>query len=97
MDVVDISLETDMVCDQNSIMGKLLTKPHFSKNRLMATLRSVWRVSKDVQILSLEDNLFMFKFVTLTDKQRVFYGSPLAYDRQHLLLQEYDVDKSLSV
>lgn len=56
----------------------------------MATLRSVWRVSKDVQIQSLTDNLFMFKFSTIRDKQRHLDGSLWTYDKQFLLLEEYD-------
>lgn len=74
-------------------MGKLLTKRSFIKNGMMSTFKAVWRITRDVEIQSIEDNLFLFKFVNLIDKQRILDGSLGTYDRHLLLLQDFDGDK----
>lgn len=60
---------------------------------MMATFRTVLHVSKEVDFVSWEDNLFLFKFGTSKDKQRVIDGSPWSFDRQLLLFEDYNGDK----
>ncbi|XVF73261.1 hypothetical protein PTKIN_Ptkin12aG0187600 [Pterospermum kingtungense] len=40
----------------------------------MATMKIIWRVSRDVEILALENNLFLFKFQCDRDKERILEG-----------------------
>ena len=58
------------------MVGKLLTNRPFNKEAMLGTLKVVWRNSKEATITILDSNLFLFKFATMKDKQRVMDGSP---------------------
>ncbi|XWS71116.1 hypothetical protein CRYUN_Cryun03dG0110700 [Craigia yunnanensis] len=53
-------------------------------------MRIVWRLSKVPEVSVMDDNLFLFKFATRRDKQRVLGGAPWSFDRQLLAFRYYD-------
>ncbi|XVF64443.1 hypothetical protein PTKIN_Ptkin09bG0170200 [Pterospermum kingtungense] len=72
------------------VVAKLLTNRSFNKDAILNTLRVVWRLSKEAEALVLDVNLFLFKFATWRDKQRIFEGAPLFFDKHFLLFREYN-------
>ncbi|XVF48509.1 hypothetical protein PTKIN_Ptkin03bG0196300 [Pterospermum kingtungense] len=44
------------------LIGKLLTTRPFNKDAMMATMKIIWKLSQEVEIVALEENLFLFKF-----------------------------------
>jgi len=74
------------------MVGRLLTTRPFSKQAMMNTLKLVWKLAKEVTIMALEDNLFLFKYSSETDKDRVIEGSPWFFDKHLLLFSEYNGD-----
>ncbi|XVF09351.1 hypothetical protein REPUB_Repub07fG0085100 [Reevesia pubescens] len=53
-------------------------------------MKVVWRLSKEVTILSLDSNLFLFKFATLAYTKKIIEGSPWYFDKNILLFKEFD-------
>ncbi|XVF33823.1 hypothetical protein REPUB_Repub18cG0004200 [Reevesia pubescens] len=58
------------------MVGKLLTNRPFNKEATLSTFRVVWRLAKELVIISLYDNLFLFKFGSKTDKSRFWMALP---------------------
>ncbi|XVE61132.1 hypothetical protein DITRI_Ditri06bG0015200 [Diplodiscus trichospermus] len=56
---------------------------------MMATLKIIWKLSREVDIAALEDNLFLFKFQCERDKDRVLEGAPWSFDKHMLLFHEF--------
>lgn len=74
------------------LVGKLHTEKPFSKNALKATMKLIWKLSRDVDIMDLENDLFLFKFENEIDKGRVLDGAPWTFDKLLLMLQEFNGD-----
>lgn len=74
---------------RNWLVGKLLTLKPFGKFALMGTMKLLWKLSRGVETQALEDNLFLFKFKDVRDKERVKEGCPWAFDNHLLMLQDF--------
>ncbi|XVF43853.1 hypothetical protein PTKIN_Ptkin02bG0073300 [Pterospermum kingtungense] len=59
---------------------------------MMGTMKAIWKLSREVHIMAIEDNLFLFKFHEQRDKVRVMEGAPWSFDKQMLLFQEFISD-----
>ncbi|XVF82808.1 hypothetical protein PTKIN_Ptkin16aG0079600 [Pterospermum kingtungense] len=57
---------------------------------MLNTLKIVWRVSKEYEMSILDSNLFLFKFASVKDKERVLDGAPWTFEKQLLVFHEYD-------
>ena len=51
------------------LVGKLLTRRPFNKEAMLGTFRVVWKISKDVEVSTLDSNLFLFKFAIVKDRE----------------------------
>ncbi|XVF52634.1 hypothetical protein PTKIN_Ptkin05aG0034000 [Pterospermum kingtungense] len=58
----------------------------------MATLKLIWKLSKEVEIVALEENLLLFKFQGEWDKARILEGASWSFDKQRLLMHEFVTD-----
>ena len=61
---------------QKWLIGKLYTRRPFNKEAMLGTLMVVWRISKVAEVSVLDINLFLFKFASVKDKDRVLEGAP---------------------
>ncbi|XVF30555.1 hypothetical protein REPUB_Repub16aG0068100 [Reevesia pubescens] len=59
---------------------------------LVATLKIISKLAKEVVIQIIEENLFLFKYQTRADKNRVLEGAPWSFDKHLIVLQEYDMN-----
>ncbi|XVF56485.1 hypothetical protein PTKIN_Ptkin06aG0124900 [Pterospermum kingtungense] len=55
-------------------------------------MKTIWKVSKEVEIKALDDNLFLFKFQGDGDKNKVMESTPWSFDKQMLLLHPFNGD-----
>ena len=74
------------------MVGKLLTNRPFNKDAMLGTLKVVWRISKEAVVTVLDSNLFLFKFATIKDKQRVMDGSPWTFNKNLIVFKDYNGD-----
>ena len=57
------------IVKQKWLVAKLLTQRPFNKDALLATMRVIWRLSKDAEMVIMDTNLFLFKFPNKKDEQ----------------------------
>ena len=88
----DIRGIDDATMGPNWLIGKLITKRQFNKKAILGTLSVVWRLSKEAVVSILDENLFLFKFVTKNDKQKVMAGSPWSFDKQLIAFKDNSRD-----
>ncbi|GMP29158.1 hypothetical protein CsSME_00004391 [Camellia sinensis var. sinensis] len=62
----------------------------FGGPALRTMLVSVWKPSQGMQFKVLGDNLFLFQFNHFVDKKRVLFRGPWRFDKQLLLLEEFE-------
>ncbi|XVF88703.1 hypothetical protein PTKIN_Ptkin19aG0071600 [Pterospermum kingtungense] len=91
---IDIVIDDYKELDENEqekkwLVGKLLTTRPFNKEAMIGTLKVIWKLSREVEIIVLEENLFLFKFQDVKDKERVLNGAPWTFDKQLILFQAY--------
>ena len=53
----------------------LITNRPFNKEA-MGTFRVIWKISRDAETSVLDSNLFLFKFASVKDKERILDGAP---------------------
>ena len=87
-----VKTNSDQGEEEKWLVAKLLTKRSFNKEAMIGTMRIVWRLSKDPEVTVMDENLFLFKFATLKDKQRIIDGSPWSFEKKLLVLKKYDGD-----
>ncbi|XVF12151.1 hypothetical protein REPUB_Repub08aG0089600 [Reevesia pubescens] len=71
------------------LVGKVKTSSPFNKEAMVSTMKIIWKLVKMVEIQMLEDNLFLFKFSSVVDKNRVLEGALWSFDKHILVLKEY--------
>ncbi|KAI8032250.1 Uncharacterized protein LOK49_LG01G03918 [Camellia lanceoleosa] len=90
--VVVEEVHTRPVVDRSwlCLVGRLLTHRPFNTEALRTMLVSMWKPSQGMQFKVLGDNLFLFQFNHFVDKKRVFFRGPWRFDKQLLLLEEFE-------
>jgi hypothetical protein len=66
-------------------MGKKVNKEAFK-----TVLSRIWRTIQGVIFKELDDNVWLFEFEDESDMRRVLEGRPWLFDRQILVLNEFD-------
>ena len=72
-----------------SLIGKFLTCKAFNKRAVLSTMKRVWGMQSDLQIVEVGTNLFQFKFQSEFDLIRVLKGGPWCFDNQLLMLKRW--------
>ena len=49
-----------------------------------------WKLSKEVNISELDDDLFLVEFGDERDKKRIMDMSPWSYEKQLVIIQEFE-------
>ncbi|OMO60899.1 hypothetical protein COLO4_33689 [Corchorus olitorius] len=74
------------------LVGRILTEKPFNKQGFMNTMKSIWRLVKEVTIVEMDDSLFLFKFQSEIDRDRVIDGCPWKFDNNLLGFAGYNGD-----
>ncbi|KAK2965658.1 hypothetical protein RJ640_002901 [Escallonia rubra] len=74
------------------LVGRLLSKRPYNFEAFRNTMIGAWRLTKKLDIKKAGEQLIMVQFFHRLDKQRVMDGSPWSFDKQLLILKEYDGD-----
>lgn len=62
----------------------------------MAMFKNIWSLSRLVEISAMDDNLFLFKFANVKDKERVIEGGLWYFDNHLLAIHDFDGDIRLA-
>ena len=71
-------------------MGSLLLVRPFNHGALGKTMEKAWHPQKGMEVKKLGDNCILFEFLHKKDYTRVLEGRPWAFDKNLLMIQEYD-------
>ncbi len=80
------------------LLAKLLTQRPFNKGTLKSTMINLWKpmTTRGVKARDIGDNLFLFEFHDQYDKETVLIASPWCFDRQLLVLKDFNGDSQLA-
>ena len=93
----DEGIELDSSCTKkareigkNCEIMKILAHKSISIDTLRKNMRMLWKPNKGVQISEVDADLFLVEFGDAQDKKKVLDMSPWSYEKQLVLLQEFD-------
>ena len=72
------------------LIGKIWIGKKVNKEAFMIVLSRIWRTKRGVIFKELDDNLWLFEFDEETDMRRVLERRPWSFDRQILVLTEFN-------
>ena len=88
------STRTAKEVGKNCALMKVISHKSISLDALRKNLRMLWKANRNVQISEVEDELFLVEFSDWKDKQRVLDMRPWSYEKQLVILQEFDDESS---
>lgn len=75
---------------KNCLVMKILSRKSIKLDALRKNLRMMWKPSKGVQIMEIEDEMYMVEFRDEKDKKKVIEMSPWSYEKQLILLHDFE-------
>jgi hypothetical protein len=74
----------------NCLVGKIWAEKVVNKEAFTTVLSRLWRTVGRVIFKEVQDNMWIFEFTEREDKKRVMAGRPWSYDRQIIVLNDFD-------
>jgi hypothetical protein len=72
------------------LVGKIWAEKAVNKEAFKTVLSGLWRTVGRVIFKEIEDNMWIFEFTKQEDKKRVMAGRPWSFDRQLIVLNDFD-------
>ncbi|KAL5796760.1 hypothetical protein ACOSQ2_001580 [Xanthoceras sorbifolium] len=84
------------------LFGKIIANREINREAFKGLITSIWKTVRDISIVPVGLNLFLFKFQCAGDRKRILEGGPWSFDKQLIVLKEavglgriVDIDFSL--
>ena len=77
----------------NYLVMKVLSRRGIMLDVLRKNIRMLWKPNKSIQISLIEEEMYLVEFYDKRDKRKVMEMSPWHYEKQLVLLQNFEVDK----
>lgn len=78
---------------KNCLVMKVLSRRGIMLDALRKTIRMLWKPNKSIQISIIEEEMFLVEFDDERDKRRAMEISPWHYEKQLVLLQDFEKDQ----
>nr|POE67505.1 hypothetical protein CFP56_36671 [Quercus suber] len=78
---------------KNCLVMKVLSRRGVILDALRKNIRMLWKPNKSIRISVIEEEMFLVEFDDERDKRRVLEMSPWHYEKQLVLLHEFDGDQ----
>ena len=75
---------------KNCVVMKILTKRIIFLEALRKNMKMLWKPNRGLQISEIENDMFLVEFGDGRDKKRVMEMSPWCFEKQLILLQEFE-------
>lgn len=79
---------------KNCLVMKVLSRRSIALDAIRKNLRMVWKPNKGLQIMEVGEELFIVEFGDEKDKKKVLDMSPWNYEKQLILLQEFEGEQA---
>jgi hypothetical protein len=87
-------LEGEVAADREKgercLVGRIGDERKVNKEAFKTVLSRIWRIVGTVTFTEVQDNIWLFEFTDIDDKRRVLEGRPWSFDRQILILNDFD-------
>ena len=94
------STEAAKEIGKRCLVMKVLAHRSISLEALRKNLRMIWKPNKGVQIMEIDDELYLVKFGDGRDRKKIMDMSPWSYEKQLVLLKGFEgeqVPKDISI
>jgi hypothetical protein len=88
--VEELEVSDARVVAGKCLVGKVWGDKNVNKEAFISVMSTIWRTTGGVKFRDLKDNMWLFEFTDQVDKMRVMDGRPWSYDRQIMVLNEFD-------
>lgn len=72
------------------LIGRLWAEKKINKEAFRTSLARLWRVVNRISFKEIQDNIWIFEFSEEEDKNRVLEGRPWSFERQILVINDFD-------
>ena len=80
---------------RNCLFMKVMSRKGIMLDALRKNIRMLWKPNKSLQLSVIEEELFLVEFEDERDKKRVMDMRPWHYEKQLVLLQEFEGEQNL--
>ena len=84
---VEVPRQTEVVVHR--LAGKFFTKRVLNVDAVARTFKPLWRVSGELKIRDLGENILLFEFDDNLDMERVLEYEPWSYDKSFVAFSEF--------
>jgi hypothetical protein len=88
--VEELDVSKARVIAGKCLIGKVWTDKNVNQEAFKTIFSNIWRIVRSVKFKELKDNMWLVEFSDDGDKRRVLEGRPWSFDRQILVLNEFD-------
>ncbi|KAK2639029.1 hypothetical protein Ddye_026824 [Dipteronia dyeriana] len=71
-----------------NLVGKILSNKMVNRDAFMRVVGKIWQVRHDVDIESIDGNMFSLQFIDEYDLERVIYGGPWSFDKVLIVMEK---------
>ena len=75
---------------KNCVVMKIMSHKSISIDALRKNLRMLWKPNKGLQLSEVDEDLFLVEFRDGKDEKKVLDMCPWSYEKQLVLMQEFD-------
>jgi hypothetical protein len=88
--VKELDVSEARVIAGKCLIGKVWTDKNVNQEAFKTVFSNIWRIVGSVKFKELKDNMWLVEFSDDGDKRRVLEARPWSFDRQILVLNEFD-------
>lgn len=88
--ILEGEIAADREKGERCLVGRIGDERKVNKEAFKNVLSRIWRILGTVVFNEVQDNVWVFEFDDIDDKKREMEGRPWSFDRQILILNEFD-------
>jgi hypothetical protein len=88
--VEELDVSEARVIAGKCLIWKIWSDKNVNQEAFKTVFSNIWRIVGSVKFKELQDNIWLFEFSNEGDKRRVLDGRPWSFNRQILVLNEFD-------
>jgi hypothetical protein len=94
-ELLEIPIEQDWFAESEvtgslSVVSKIFSRKAFVANAIRSPLKAAWRLTGDLEVRELGENVFVMVFDSKTDKERALAGGIWSFDKFLMLIQDFN-------
>lgn len=75
---------------ERCLVGSIVADKSINKEAFRSLMTTLWKAKGEVSFKEIQDNLWLFEFTKMADKQKVMAGRPWLFDRHLVAIEDFD-------